>query len=174
MLHNLDHTPLGVLTRALEPSHRVLSSSVPAPAQYDHLKDTYLPIWSDILHGRPYDHTLGPDRRPPRLNNTPSTISSSSPTPSLSTSLTAATHSSAQLSPWSPREVAPTHTSLTSWSSNTAPPTISNDNRLVPSPATPSQDDRLDLLLDQMTTLTHLVASLLSRIPPPPSPPDSK
>ena len=174
MPHNLDHTPLGVLTRALEPSHRVLSSSVPIPAQYDHLKDAYLPVWSDILHGRPYDHTLGPDRRLPRPNSTPSTLSSSSTTPSLSTSLTAVTQASAPPPPWSPREANPTHTSLASWSSNTAPPTISNDNRLVPSPATPSQDDRLGLLLDQMTTLTHLVASLLSRIPPPPPSPDSK
>ena len=173
-LPNLDHTPLGVLTRALEPSHRVLSSSVPSPAQYDHLKDAYLPIWSDILHGRPYDHTLGPDRRLPRLISTPSSLSSSSSNPSLGTLRTAATQSSAHLSPWSPREADPTHTSLTSWSSNTAPPTFSNDTRLVPSSTTLSQEDRLDLLLDQMTTLTHLVASLISRIPPPPPPPNSK
>ena len=173
-LQNLDHNPLGVLTRALEPGHRVISSSVSAPAQYDHLKDTYLPTWADILHGRPYDHTLGMDRRLPRISGTPSSLSSSSTPHSIRTPTTTVPPSSAQVFPWSPREPDPSLATLTSWSSNTAPPTISNDNRLVPSQANPSQDDRMSLLLDQMTTLTQLVATLLSRIPPPSSPPDSK
>lgn len=173
-LQNLDHNPLGVLTRAFEPSHRVLSSSTPAPAQYDHLRDSYLPTWADILHGRPHDHTLGIHRRSPRLNSTPSTLSSSTSSQSLRTSLTAVPQSPAPSSPWTPREADPTLTTLTSWSSTSAPPTVSNDTRLVTSQAHPSQEDRLGLILDQMTTLTQLVASLISRIPPPPPPPDHK
>ena len=169
-LHNLDHTPLGVLTRAHEPSHRVLSSTTPSPAQYDHLSDPSLPVWADILHQRPYDHTLGMDRRLPRLPSTPSSVSSSSSTPSsLRTPLTTAPQSSARSPPWPPGDPAPTVTTMASWSSVTTPATTPHSNHLVPTTTSLSQDDRLDLLLDQMTTLTQLVASLISRTPPPSS-----
>jgi hypothetical protein len=113
------------------------------------------------------------DRRLPRLTSTPSSLSSSSSSPSINTPLTTAGQPTAGGSPWSPREPSPSLNTLTSWSSVTTPPTLSNEHRLVPSTPTP-QDDRLGLLLDQMTTLTQLVASLISRIPPPPPPPDQK
>jgi hypothetical protein len=172
---NLEHTPLGVLTKAYDQPTRNLSNDSSASI-YDHLSDPAVPIWSDILNDRPVDPTLGSDRRhlarvaPSSYPTTPSFSSMSSRS-------------------WPISQDDDSHHTLLNESS---PPwhrvgssTASRASRLPPAsspppesgPVTPfrsdnpSLDDRLSQLLDQMSALTNVVASLASRIPPPSPPP---
>jgi hypothetical protein len=175
----LDRTPLGVLTRASDHGPHASSDHV----AYDHLSDPSLSFWADILNDRPTNHTLGADRRLP-YQSTQSSLtshaSSSSPrSEGTPTPIIPVRHDIALPHPTGPAAGSwrlPPHTaspSMATWASVTTP-SPHGPGQLVSASADHPPDDRFQVLLDQMTALTHAVTSLVSRIPPTPPPSDSK
>ena len=165
---NLDHTPLGVLTRA----HESASSPSSTSPSYDHLSDPYVSTWADILFHRPFDATLGSERRsfpsphssltlsatPPSLRDNPH-----SPTPSHRMT---ASQPLAQTPPsW---QLQPTPPSPVPWPPSSTLSTPGPGAIIRASTGPPPSDDRLDLLLEQMSALTQLMGIIASRLPPPP------
>ena len=176
-LDNLDNTPLGVLTKAFARRSQLASS--PSSTPYDHLSDPSLPLWTSLLLDRPIDNMLGSDRRishsfphRPLSSSAPTTLSSVSSVSRYSP-LESDPHLDAQPSPspWGPRD-----SSLSP--ASRLPQSALSLSGSAPLPLTlagpPSWDDKLEQLLDQMSALTSVVASLASRIPPPHPPSNSK
>ena len=180
-LQNLDNTPLGVLVKA-----KGSLQNQPASAPFDHLSEPTLSQWSDILHSRPHDETLGADRRLPRPAFPPTpqawSLTSSPPTPlsSLSpgsypegTGPASSSHHppAAWLSPSIPsRRDTLSPSSLSPWSPVGPVSPIIGSGPPVSTTVSASPADPMSLLIDQVSALTQVVAVLASRLPPPPPP----
>ena len=180
-LQNLDNTPLGILVKA-----KSAPQKQPASAPFDHFSEPTLSAWSDILHSRPHDETLGGDRRllRPALPPTPQAWSMSSSPPTPLSSLSPGSYvdntgptpsllqpASAWLSPSMPlRRDTLSPSSLSPWSpaGHASPPRGSGPPVTTVISAAPA--DPMTLLIDQVSALTQVVAMLASRLPPPPPP----